>query len=179
MGSELGLTASSVEQLDFSPVSIWWICWGCVWTTAVVAGVIYLIVHRKSPILRIRGLGLSLSAIALLHLYWWSCQFGTMAAAVIPGDEQYWVMGTYLPCGIALFHASNARFLYVAKLQKKYADGTRLLKPRSLEHSGGLSGRFRRLSYNTKILITVGIGMISQVSEYFSSQSRAHISPRY
>jgi hypothetical protein len=30
-------------------------------------------------------------------------------------------MGTWFPLGIALFHASNLRFLHVAKLQKQFA----------------------------------------------------------
>ncbi|OOQ86855.1 hypothetical protein PEBR_19857 [Penicillium brasilianum] len=165
MGSELGITADSKAALDLSPVSIWWVVWGCVWTAAVAAGMAYLIIHRDMPTLRIRGLGLSLSSIVLLHLYWWVCQFGNMVGALLPGDAQYWIMGTYLPCGIALFHASNTRFLHVAKLQRKYAQhGYRLVdavpdaKPKT-----GLINRFRRLDYTTKILITVGIGMFVQV----------------
>ncbi|KAJ5578096.1 uncharacterized protein N7459_007060 [Penicillium hispanicum] len=164
MGSELGVTASSEEQIDLSPVSIWWACWACIWTAAVALGVAFLIARRNSPILRIRGLGLSLSAIALLHIYWASCQFGTMIGTIMPGDVQYWVMGTYLPCGIALFHASNTRFLHVSKLQKRYIHGSRLLdSPSDWRPSRGLVGRFRRLSYNTKILITVGVGMFAQI----------------
>ncbi|KAJ5464902.1 uncharacterized protein N7458_000588 [Penicillium daleae] len=165
MGSELGITADSKAAIDLSPVSIWWVVWGCVWTAAVAAGMAYLIINRDMPTLRIRGLALSLSSIVLLHLYWWVCQFGNMVGALLPGDAQYWIMGTYLPCGIALFHASNTRFLHVAKLQRKYAQhGYRLVdttpdgKPKT-----GLINRFRRLDYTTKILITVGIGMFVQV----------------
>jgi hypothetical protein len=165
MGSELGITADTKAAIDLSPVSIWWVVWGCVWTAAVAAGMAYLIINRDMPTLRIRGLALSLSSIVLLHLYWWVCQFGTMVGALLPGDAQYWIMGTYLPCGIALFHASNTRFLHVAKLQRKYAQhGYRLVdavpdqRPKT-----GLINRFRRLDYTTKILITVGIGMFIQV----------------
>lgn len=165
MGSELGLNAHSKAQVAINPVTIWWACWACVWTTVVAAGMTFLIRHRRSPILRIRGLGLSLSAIVLLHLYWFICQFGLMIGAMMPGDTQYWVMGTYLPCGIALFHASNARFLHVAKLQKKYIpEGKHLIESSTeTKRGGGLINRFRRLDFSSKVLITVGVGMATQV----------------
>ncbi|PIG83701.1 hypothetical protein AARAC_010627 [Aspergillus arachidicola] len=117
------------------------------------------------PTLRIRGLGLSLSAIVLLHLYWASVQFGVMIGPIMPGDAQYWIMGTYLGCGIALFHASNTRFLHVAKHQRQFAHhGSRITesvpdeKPKS-----GLFARFRRLEYTKRILILVAIAMAFQI----------------
>ncbi|KAJ6084041.1 hypothetical protein N7486_010841 [Penicillium sp. IBT 16267x] len=164
MGSELGITASTAELINLSPVSIWWATWACFWTLAVVSGAIYLILNRNVPTVRIRGLGLSLSAIGLLHLYWGVCQFGTMMGALLPGDAQYWIMGTFLPLGLSLFHASNARFLHVAKLQKKYAQyGHDLFEIRPQEAPKGLINRFRALKYNTKVFIIVGIGMFIQV----------------
>ncbi|KAF5859916.1 hypothetical protein ETB97_002230 [Aspergillus alliaceus] len=165
MGSELGITPDSKPQADYSPVSIWWACWAGVWTVAVAFGVAYLIVHRDMPTLRIRGLSLSLPAIVLLHLYWGCVQFGTMIGAIMPGDAQYWVMGIYLPWGISLFHASNSRFLHVAKLQKKYAhhdsrhpDPVPEVKPK-----GGLINRFRRLDYTKKILVCLAIAIPFQL----------------
>lgn len=165
MGSELGVTANSKPELVLTPVSIWWAVWACVWTVAVVLGMAYLVVHRNMPTLRIRGLGLSLSAIVLLHLYWMPVQFGTMIGPLMPGDAQYWIMGTYVPCGIALFHASNSRFLHIAKLQKKYAQvGHHVIdSPPDVRRKGCLISRFRHLDYTTKIFITVGIGMFIQV----------------
>jgi hypothetical protein len=100
MGSELGITASTAELIDMSPVSIWWATWACFWTICVVFGVTYLIINRNAPTLRIRGLALSLSSIGLLHLYWAVCQFATMIGALLPGDCQYWVMGLCLPLGM-------------------------------------------------------------------------------
>ncbi|KAJ5631322.1 uncharacterized protein N7484_011422 [Penicillium longicatenatum] len=164
MGSELGITASTAELIDLSPVSIWWATWACVWTLTVVSGATFLIINRNAPTLRIRGLGLSLSAIGLLHLYWAVCQFGTMIGAILPGDAQYWIMGTFLPLGLSLFHASNARFLHVAKLQKKYAQyGHHLFEIKPEGSPKGLINHFRALRYNTKVFIIVGIGMFIQL----------------
>lgn len=170
MGSELGVTPDSKPQAVYSPVSIWWAVWAGFWTVAVSLGMTYLILNRHSPVLRIRGIGLSLSAIVLLHLYWASVQFGVMIGPLMPGDVQFWIMGTYLPCGIALFHASNSRFLHVAKHQKKYADHDSrrsVDSPPELEKGRGKQGlldRFFNLDYNTRSLIVAGIMVFTQVS---------------
>ncbi|KAJ5782293.1 hypothetical protein N7457_004067 [Penicillium paradoxum] len=164
MGSEFGATAESKPEIDLSPVTIWWAVWACVWTSAVLAGMAYLIAHRDMPTLRIRGLALSLTSIVVLHLYWTPTQFGTMIGAIMPGDCGYWLMGTLLPCGMALFHGSNTRFQHVAKLQRKYAlDGHRFVDSPPTEQKDGLINRFRQLRYTTKILIYVAIAMFFQV----------------
>lgn len=162
MGSELGITGHSKPKPVITPVSIWWNVWCCVWTVAVASGIVFLIVRRKSPILRIRGLGLSLSAIVLLHLYWISVQIGMTVGPLAPGDAQFWIMGTYLPCGVALFHASNSRFLHVAKMQKRYLPHGKGVEPES-KPKRGLIGRFQRLDYNIKIVSIVSVGMIVQI----------------
>ncbi|KAJ5951898.1 Regulator of G protein signaling superfamily [Penicillium vulpinum] len=164
MGSEYGVTAASKPQVDLRPVAIWWAVWAFVWTSTLLAGMIYLIVNRDMPALRIRGLALSLTSIVILHLYWLPTQLAVMLGPVMPGDAAYWLMGTLLPCGIALFHGSNTRFQHVAKLQRKYAlDGYRFTEPPTLEHKAGLINRFRALRYTTKILIYVAIAMFAQV----------------
>lgn len=165
MGSEVGVSPDSKPQAVINGVTIWWAVWACVWTTAVVSGMAYLIVNRNAPTLRVRGIFLSLSAIVLLHLYWISVQFGVMVGPLMPGDAEYWIMGTYLPCGIALFHASNSRFLHVAKHQKKYAyrDSGFAHTAQNSKHKSGLIARFRNLDYNIRILIAVGTAMVLQV----------------
>jgi hypothetical protein len=165
MGSELGVTADSKAEVNLSPVSIWWVTFGCIWTAIIVAGAGYLIANRNTPTIRIRGIWLSLSAVALLHLYAWSVQFGLLVGTLMPGDVQYWIMGTYLPCGIALFHASNSRFLHVAKLQKKYIhhDGRNLDSSVQARRYSGLLGKFRRLDYTAKTVVLVSIAMFVQV----------------
>ena len=164
MGSELGVKPDSKAQALITPVSIWWVCWCAVWSLTVLAGVSYLIANRNASTLRIRGLGLSLSAIFFLHLFSICPQIGLMIGPIMPGDVQFWVMGTWLPCGIALFHASNTRFLHVAKLQKKYfRPESRLSVSRTDAKGKGLLARFRRLSYDSKILMIVGLVVTSQV----------------
>ncbi|KHN95244.1 Regulator of G protein signaling superfamily [Metarhizium album ARSEF 1941] len=162
MGSEFGVTAGSSRKPNFDGVGIWWTTWAGVWTLALLGGMAFLIRRRNTPILRMRGIGLSLAAVVLLHLYYFSVQLGYVVGALTPGDCEYWIMGTYLPLGIALFHASNSRFLYVAKVQKKFLSrqGDGLTSPR---RRMGLRHRFRGLNYTTKMVIVVGLGMSFQL----------------
>ncbi|KAJ6120644.1 hypothetical protein N7523_004924 [Penicillium sp. IBT 18751x] len=164
MGSELGVTADSKSELNTSAVSIFWVTFGCIWTAIIVAGASYLIVNRNTPTIRIRGLWLSLAAVAFLHLYAWSVQFGLLIGALMPGDVEFWIMGTYLPCGIALFHASNSRFLHVAKLQKKFIHHDGHSRPDApAPAKRGLLAKFRRLDYTAKTVWLVSIAMVVQV----------------
>ncbi|KAJ6443473.1 Mannan endo-1,6-alpha-mannosidase [Purpureocillium lavendulum] len=165
MGSEFGVHAGSKPEPTLGPVGIFWASWACVWTTLLVLGMAYLIARRKLPILRLRGLGISLAAITLLHLYWISVQLGYVVGVLAPGDAEYWIMGIYLPFGIALFHASNSRFLHVAQAQKKYAEqGGRAVEGRAdSRRASGLLGRFKRLDYTAKMLAVVGMGMFVQL----------------
>ncbi|KAJ5920731.1 hypothetical protein N7454_009264 [Penicillium verhagenii] len=164
MGSELGVTAQSKDAATLTPVAIWWVVWGCVWTLFVSLGVAYLIKHRESPTVRIRGLGLTLSAVFFLHIYFWAVQSGVMIGNLMPGDAMYWMMGTWLPIGVSLFYASNGRFIHIAKLQKKYAyPCNRLSVKASPRHKESLLARFQRLDYSTRSFIVVGISMFVQI----------------
>lgn len=169
MGSELGVTADSKAEPLITSVTTWWSCWACIWTVIVASGIAFLIVNRKAPVLRVRGLGLWLAAIVMLHLYWITIQIGLMLGPLMPGDAEFWVMGLYLPLGIALFHASNSRFLHVAKAQKKYTQRDSTPESPSDSKKGGLIDRFRRLDYSKKMIVVVGFGMLVQVRLCISS----------
>ncbi|KAK9446239.1 Regulator of G protein signaling superfamily [Metarhizium brunneum] len=158
MGSEFGVTADSKKEANLDGVGIWWVTWACVWTFVLLCGMGYLIYRRDTPILRIRGIGMSLAAVVLLHLYFFSVQLGYVVGALAPGDCEYWIMGTYLPLGIAMFHASNSRFLYVAKVQKKYLN-RQVDGPAKSRRGMGILDRFRSLNYTTRMVILVSMGM--------------------
>lgn len=152
---------------NWDRVGVFYISWCVSWTTLLLAGMIFCLVNRHNPVLRFRGLPLSFSAIALLHVYWILGQItypigGTMHM-VLAYDIQYFGMGVYFPLGIALFHASNHRFLHIAKLQKQFVHP-------ELRTEHGCNGadsswlcRLRNIKYTTKISLFVGIGMVFQV----------------
>ncbi|KAG8168556.1 hypothetical protein KVR01_001305 [Diaporthe batatas] len=92
----------------------------------------FLWYRRDTPLLRIRDLNLSFAAIGFLHTYWMAVQMAYIVKP-FPPQAEYWIMGIYLPFGIALFHASNSRFLYVARQQRR--------------------------SHTRKMLVVIGMGM--------------------
>ncbi|KAL0934865.1 uncharacterized protein CTRU02_209456 [Colletotrichum truncatum] len=165
--------ALPAPAFNTEPAAIFWLTWGGLWTIMVICGMAFLYVNRNMPFLRIRGLALSFASVTLLHLYWFSCQAGLSYGSLMPDSAEFWVMSLYLPFGIALFHASNSRFLHIAKAQRKYAG-----KPASLPQADTnacsckdktLVGRFRKLDYTTKMLAIVCTGMVLQ-GGWFSSQ---------
>ncbi|KAH8661152.1 hypothetical protein BGZ61DRAFT_432911 [Ilyonectria robusta] len=154
-------TAKAEPRLD--ALGIFWIAFTFAWTFMLAGGMYFLWRRRDMPLLRIRGLPLSFAAIILLHLYWGAVQTGYVYFPLATPELEFWVMSTYLPFGIALFHASNSRFLHVAKTQKelfameKDPSKTQRSKPSSLK------GRFQSLDYTKKILVLVGAGMAFQL----------------
>jgi hypothetical protein len=144
-------------------VSVWWITFSTVWTAILIGGMVFLYTRRKMPILRIRGLPLSFGAVILLHIYWLAVQWGYTYGHLMPAYVEFWIMGLWLPFGIALFHASNSRFLYVAQAQKRYLRTS----GESLDRVGRnktLWGRFRAMDYTNRMLLLVSMGMVFQVS---------------
>ncbi|KAI1205849.1 uncharacterized protein F4807DRAFT_254375 [Annulohypoxylon truncatum] len=154
---------------NFDKVGTFYIAFCATWTFLLLLGVTFLIVNRKNPILKIRALGLSLTAILFLHLYWILAQItypiGLTLPVIVAYDVQYFFMGIWFPLGVALFHASNTRFLYVAKRQKQYAQSPKLRRKKQGCNGAATSWlcRLRNMDYPTRILIYIGLGMILQV----------------
>ncbi|KAH6957534.1 hypothetical protein BKA56DRAFT_637838 [Ilyonectria sp. MPI-CAGE-AT-0026] len=161
--AESGSTQAKTQpKANLNGLGIFWITFALSWTFIVAGGMIFLWRRRDMPILRIRGLPLSSLAITLLHLYWGAVQTGYVYFRLTTPEVEYCTMSIYLPCGIALFHASNSRFLHVAKAQKELfaSDAASINSKRAKAKS--LVGRFRSLNYTRKILILVGAGMSCQ-----------------
>ncbi|KAK8142710.1 hypothetical protein G3M48_008365 [Beauveria asiatica] len=163
---------TTVYNLPTSPPSwdrlgIFYMAWAAAWTTLVFSSMVFCWMNRKSPILRIRGIPLSFGAIVLLHSYWILAQITYPIAHTMPlvlaYDIQFFFMGIYFPLGIALFHASNLRFLHVAKLQKQFTH--QALRMRSRGCDGANTSwlcRFRNMGYTKRIMSFISIGMTIQ-----------------
>ncbi|KAI0173313.1 hypothetical protein GGR52DRAFT_380995 [Hypoxylon sp. FL1284] len=158
-----------VSPPNFDKVGKFYMAFCMTWTFLLFVGMGFLILNRKSPILKVRGLPLSLTAILFLHAYWILAQItypvGMTLPVVVAYDVQYFFMGIWFPLGVAMFHASNTRFLYVARLQKRYARS-----PSGRRKKQGCNGaktswhcRLRNLDYPTRVLIYIGLAMIVQV----------------
>jgi hypothetical protein len=146
-------------------VAIFYIIFSFIWTIILACGMMYLWQNRHLPMLRIRGLPLSFAAVTLLHIYWLAVQTGYIYGAYMSPGVEFWIMGIWLPCGVALFHASNSRFLYVAAAQKRFVHrGSIKTDVTSIApKSKTLLGRYRQMNYTTRMLMLVGSGMVLQV----------------
>jgi hypothetical protein len=144
------------------PLGIFYITFSAIWTLLVVAAMIFLWTKRRMSFLRIRGLPLSFAAIVMLHAYETAVWTGYVYGALMPAWVEFWIMGIWLPFGVALFHASNSRFLHIAQAQRRFAQ-TGLAFEKKIIYGNGIIDRFLRLEYTTRMLIYVGLGMLFQV----------------
>ncbi|KFA64871.1 hypothetical protein S40285_02848 [Stachybotrys chlorohalonatus IBT 40285] len=150
-------------QLGLDAVGIFYMAFGCSWTAVLIAGMTYLWTKRHMPLLRIRGLPLSFAAIIFLHLYWMAVQFGYVYGPFMSAGVEFWIMGIWLPFGVALFHASNTRFLYVARAQRRFVEKApesdrATIRPRPET----LLGKYRAMDHTRRVLLLVGTGMLFQ-----------------
>ncbi|KAK3397531.1 hypothetical protein B0T20DRAFT_222564 [Sordaria brevicollis] len=170
LGSEFGTRPDTKPEPRLDAVGIWWIVWGAIWTTAVVAGMVFLWLKRDLPTLRIRGLALSFAGITLLHLYWISVQLGYSIGPMAPEVAEFWIMSIWFPFGIALFQAGNSQFLYVARAQARYARPPSQMDSRFDEKNAQQQpqkltfiARLRKMDYSKRMFAFVTIGMIVQL----------------
>lgn len=94
------------------------------WTIILTIGTTFFISKRHLPFLRIRDVPLTVSAVAVLHVYWVLCLLAYVLQGFFPCATEYWIMSIYLPLGIALFQACNTQLLHIATLQKRYTEKT-------------------------------------------------------
>lgn len=150
-------------QPNLDGLGIFFIIWTFIWTFIVIGGMVFLWRRRDMPMLRIRDLPLTFVAIMMLHLYWGAIQTGYVYFPLFTPEGEYWIMSLYFPIGIALFHASNSRFLHVAKQQKELFASDEKVYSRPRARRDSWLGKFQALDYTKKILVTIGFGMTIQV----------------
>ena len=153
---------------NWDKVGVFYIAFCITWTTLLVAGMIFCAINHRIPILRVRGLPLSFSAILLLHVYWILGQItypiGATMPTVLAYDVQYFGMGVYFPLGIALFQASNLRFLHVARTQKQqFASSDNRIGRKCNGGDSSWLCRLRNMDYMKRTMTFITIGMIVQV----------------
>ncbi|KHN95204.1 Regulator of G protein signaling superfamily [Metarhizium album ARSEF 1941] len=164
----------SIYDMPTSPplwdkVGRFYVAFACTWTFLLLAGMAFCVANRNNPVLKVRGLPLSFGSILLLHSYWILAQITYPIARSMPVvlayDIQYFFMGIYFPLGIALFHASNLRFLRVAKLQKQF---TTARPPVTANKRHGaetsLLRRIRNMDYTARTMVFIGTGMVAQIA---------------
>lgn len=176
MATNMPMPAITIYNLPPSPVNLdplgkFYISLCIIWTVLLIAGMVFCVIYRRIPILRVRGISLSFPAIGLLHLYWILGQLvypvGASMPTVLAYDVQYFGMGVWFPLGIALFQASNLRFLHVARMQKQFVHPELKAERRCNGTKTSLLCRLRNMDYMKRTLIYIGIAMVVQVNYSF------------
>ncbi|KAH7073930.1 hypothetical protein BKA63DRAFT_44224 [Paraphoma chrysanthemicola] len=163
-----GLTIYNLPPMppNWDRVGVFYVTFCAIWTTIVMLGMAFCWYNRNLPILRVRGLPLAFGSVIFLHLYWILAQItypiGATMPIVIAYDVQYFVMGTWFPLGIALFHASNLRFFYVARLQKQFAQPSFQRSRNQTVSTSSWFSRFRNMAYTSKVMTFIISGMVVQ-----------------
>lgn len=166
-----GLT---VYNLPSSPpiwdgVGIFYLSFCIIWTVLLISGMAFCCLNRDIPLIRVRGIFWSFLAISLLHVYWILGQITYPIVPTMPGllsvDIQYFAMGIYFPLGIALFQASNLRFLHVARMQRQFVfpELRSTISMGSKPHGSPIISRLRSMSYMTRTMVLIAIGILLQV----------------
>lgn len=152
---------------NWDKIGVFFISWCASWTSLVIIGMAFCWWNRHLPVLKIRGLPLSFAAISFLHIYWILAQItypiGATMPLVLAYSIQYFFMGIWFPLGVALFHASNLRFLRVARLQKQFTHPARRIESGCSGAKSSWLCRLRSMDYTKRSMLFIGLGMIIQV----------------
>ncbi|CAI6342056.1 unnamed protein product [Periconia digitata] len=158
--SQLNIYNFPPQPPKWDKVGLFFVSFASTWTTVVLAGMVFCWWNRDLPILRIRGLPLAFGSVIFLHMYWLMAQIvypvGGSMPIPIAYTVQYFIMGTWFPLGIALFHAANLRFLRVAELQRRFVAPdvkTKQVLSRSSHYSW--VSRIRNIRYGKKVTIII------------------------
>lgn len=138
------------------------------WSAALLAGIICLVWHRRSPFVRIRNLKIAITSTFFLHIYLVKILLAYTTNGHFLCSAEFWIMSIYLPFGIALFQANVTQLRSVAEQQELL-----LIRQSSFNGTPELSGqswlrrvsnRYGRLTQAQKSYIFIAIGMVIQVS---------------
>ena len=134
------------------------------WSIILYAGVIWLILNRHLPFVKIRNLPLSIAAISFLHVYLIKIFLAYTTNGNFTCGAEFWIMSIYLPFGIALVQASLVQLRAVFDEQQKYLRYT----PESgytwpSQRVHGLWNYWTSRSKVQKAYILIGLGMVIQL----------------
>lgn len=144
-----------------------------IWTVVLCAGMIWLVCNRRLSFLRIRNIPLAIVSTSLLQLYLIKIVLAYTTNGNFSCSAEYWIMGVYLPLGIAAFQANMMQLESLSQQQRRLLDeGSLLAKPLSRPRGlKGLVSRWHGLTTVRKTEVLIGIGLVVQVSPVSASKT--------
>ncbi|GAB7351780.1 hypothetical protein MBLNU459_g2354t1 [Dothideomycetes sp. NU459] len=137
------------------------------WTIILGSGMLWLILYRSVPSVRIRKVGLSIAAVSFLHVYLVKIFLAYTTNGHFTCKAEFWIMSIYLPFGIALFQASTVQLESISEEQQS------LLRKES-RHGQNVTRQSRRWDRNLwknwsaataaeRTYVYIGVGMLIQL----------------
>ena len=148
-------------------IGIFFVTFAAAWTTIVASGMAFCLWNRHIPAMyHDVMIQFTIGVLSIRCMAQIVYPIGRTMPVVIAYDVQYFIMGSWFPLGIALFHAANLRFLHVAELQKQFEDNHAGSRVRAAEEKRGsdasLIGKWRGTTHSNKVFILIGVGMVFQ-----------------
>lgn len=134
------------------------------WTVLLYAGVVWLVLNRSLPHIKIRNVPIAVTSVTCLHLYLIKIVLAYTTNGHFLCSLEFWIMSIYLPFGIALFQANLVQLHSISDQQKKMlksssSSASSLMPPRSRS----LCQKWKDLPSLQKSYSYIGIGMLIQV----------------
>ncbi|KAJ4333214.1 hypothetical protein N0V87_007769 [Didymella glomerata] len=131
--------------------------------TIVLASELTLLYRRRDAFcVQIRNIKIVFAAVSILHVYLTLVLLAYPWNGLYPCSAEFWVMSVFLPSGMALFQACNARVLTAYESQRRmtrnFLEGAR--KERLAFTPPGLWRAWQRLDAASKVYVLTVMGLI-------------------
>ncbi|KAF2492512.1 hypothetical protein BU16DRAFT_564963 [Lophium mytilinum] len=163
-------------RANLDALGIFYVLVAIVYSLFVAVEIYLLHRHRSNHSIRIRGFNVLIGSVSMLHVYLVLVLLAYPENGNWPCVAEYWIMSVFLPLGMALFQAANARLLKYyesqARLARNYTEGAR--KKRVIWSPKGLLEAYLRLDAAAKtyvgIILGLAISFIPSTILYFGSR---------
>lgn len=133
-------------------------------TVALCVGLSCLIFHRHLDCVRIRNIALMAASLVTIQVYLVIILLNYPLNGDWPCSAGYWVMGFYLPVGVALFQAQNIQLLSLSALQKELTCEPPKLRKRPWWCSAvRFQVNWRDSNLLDRMYFSIGVGFFLQV----------------
>jgi hypothetical protein len=136
------------------------------WTAILFTAMLWLVMNRKLPFLKMRNIPLAVTTTMFLHIYLVKVLLAYTTNGHFPCSVEFWIMSIYLPFGIALFQANMMQLLDISTRQRKLMDRNGSPARQLRRGSSGARNmwfRWQALNSLQKTYAFIGIGMLVQV----------------
>lgn len=99
-------------------------------TVALCIGISFLYYYRHLDCVRVRNIVLMAASLVAIQVYLVIVLLNYPLNGDWPCSAGYWIMGFYLPIGVALFQAQNVQLLSLSALQKELTSDPPKLRKR-------------------------------------------------